>query len=123
MLNLGRACFTWSPLISISGEADVDIPLAYGIYYYKEGNTWHKLIVGRDVPDVTGDGVSSENTQRVDNHTENLKADNISVTSGTRSEETYISYLAQMRARADNSTGLENADSMYMAAKSFLAIF
>ncbi len=52
-----------------------------------------------------------------------INADNISVTSGTRSEETYISYLAQMRSRADNGTGLENADSMYMAAKSFLAIF
>ena len=67
--------------VSISGDADVNIPLAYGIYYYKEGNTWHKLIVGADVPDVTGDGVSPENTTRVDNHTENLKAGHISITS------------------------------------------
>ena len=67
--------------VSISGDADVNVPLAYGIYYYKQGNTWHKLIVGADVPDVTGDGVSPENTHRVNNHTENLKAENISVTS------------------------------------------
>ncbi len=67
--------------VSISGDADVDVPLAYGIYYYKEGDTWHKLIVGADVPDVTGDGVSPENTTRVDNHTENLKVENVHVTS------------------------------------------
>lgn len=63
--------------ISISGTAQVDVPLAYGIYYYKDGNDWKKIIVGRNVVDDDS-GIPVE--ARYDNLTEKLEAAHVGIT-------------------------------------------
>ncbi|MBO4782716.1 MAG: hypothetical protein J5522_09985 [Lachnospiraceae bacterium] len=57
-----------------------------------------------------------------------INADNINISAGARSEETYISYLANQKVQAEErrekteeKTG--KIDALYMAAKSFLSFF
>ena len=77
--------------ISISGSAQVDVPLAYGIYYYKDGNgDWKKIIVGTNVEDPD-DGVPLGHA-KYDNHTESLTAQNIGITSDDMKRATIKAY-------------------------------
>ena len=57
-----------------------------------------------------------------------INADNINISAGTRPEDTYISYLANQKAQAEErreKTEEKNGkiDALYMAAKSFLSFF
>ena len=85
--------------ISISGSAQVDVPLAYGIYYYKEGNEWKKIIVGRNVDD---DDTSIPLVQRYDNHTESLQAANVGITADDMKK-------AKIVAKDKNGNEVDNA--------------
>ena len=66
--------------ISISGSAQVDVPLAYGVYYYKDDSgNWKKIIVGKNVENPD-DGIPLGH-EKYENHTESLAAQNIGITS------------------------------------------
>jgi hypothetical protein len=85
--------------ISISGTAQVDVPLAYGIYYYKDGNTWKKIIVGNNVEDVA-DG--AELAAQYTNRTEKLAPAQVGITASDMK-------AATITAKDKNGNVVDNA--------------
>ena len=85
--------------ISISGTARVDVPLAYGIYYYKDGNTWKKIIVGNNVEDVA-DG--AELAAQYINLTEKLAPAQVGITASDMK-------AATITAKDKNGNVVDNA--------------